>query len=153
MNRERFCWNALSAYADTDKSSQRERSGFAMKRTNDEVSALVPLVGQKRYGVREDAVENFQEKTADSLRNPLFYYQIVEKAIYSQRRFHTSIQIRRIWNERIFECEITEMTERAHFDREDEALRSNKQSVVHFGYTPSCPNTYCSVMAKASRMK
>ena len=43
MNRERFCWNALSAFADTDKSSQRERSGFAMKRTSDGVSALARL--------------------------------------------------------------------------------------------------------------
>ena len=36
------------------ESSQRERSGFAMKRTSNGVSALHSLADEKRYGVRED---------------------------------------------------------------------------------------------------
>ena len=36
------------------ESSQREQSGFAMKRTSDAMSALHSLADEKRYGVRED---------------------------------------------------------------------------------------------------
>ena len=46
-------------------SSQREQSGFAMKRTSNGVSALRSCLSGKRYGIREDAV---------SLDDPSFPY-------------------------------------------------------------------------------